>query len=48
MFRVVLEKPEPKLVKLSRKNVVLVTITHDKNHQEEADEKEKLIEFYMS
>jgi len=29
MFRVLIEKPEPKLVKMSRKNVALITITHD-------------------
>lgn len=32
---------------MSRKNVALITITHDKDLQEEADEHAKLIEFYM-
>ena len=35
MFRVVIEKPDPKLVKLSRKNVAFITITHDKELENE-------------
>jgi hypothetical protein len=28
MFRVIIENPDPKIVKLSRKNVAFVTINH--------------------
>jgi len=48
MFRVVVEKPEPKLVKLSRKNVAFITISHSADHEEEESEHTKLIEFYMN
>jgi len=35
MFRVTLEKPEPDVVKLSRKNVAFVTITQGDDEEEE-------------
>lgn len=38
MFRVILEKPVPEMVKLSRKNVAFVTI---EQHDGEADEQDK-------
>jgi hypothetical protein len=48
MFKVFIEKPEPKLVKMSRKNVCHITITHDKETIGENDDTEKLIEFYLN
>jgi len=48
MFKIYLEKPEPSLVKMSRKNVAHITITHDKGVIDEAGDTEKLIEFYLN
>ena len=38
MFRVVIEKPEPNLVKLSRKNVAYITISQSIEEVKTADE----------
>lgn len=43
-----IEKPEPKLVKMSRKNVALITITKSDASEEDVDDQAKLIEFYMN
>jgi hypothetical protein len=46
-FKVKLEKPEPRGVKISKKNVCLVTITKGEDNLKEEDEKEKLIEYFL-
>lgn len=46
MFRVIIENPDPKIVKLSRKNVAFVTVSHSEESNA-ADEQAKLIEFFM-
>jgi len=48
MFRVIIEKPEPSLVKLSRKNVAFITINQSEEEERGVDNNAKLIEFYMS
>lgn len=47
MFRVVLEKPTPEAVKLSRKNVAFVTIEQGDDYAEEEAGRAKLIEFFV-
>mmetsp|Transcript_36490 Transcript_36490/g.56019 ORF Transcript_36490/g.56019 Transcript_36490/m.56019 type:complete len:288 (+) Transcript_36490:2016-2879(+) len=47
MFKVRLEKPEPHGVKISKKNVCLVTITKNDDLAKEEDDKEKLIEYFL-
>jgi len=47
MFRVIIENPDPKIVKLSRKNVAFVTINQNEEGAAQ-DEHTKLIEFFMS
>jgi solute carrier family 8 (sodium/calcium exchanger) len=48
MFKVKLEKPEPAGVKISKKNVCLVTISKNEEFDQEEEDKRKLIEFYMA
>lgn len=43
MFRVIIERPEPNLVKLSRKNVAFITITQNEGQDKAQDEQAKLI-----
>ena len=47
MFKVVIEKPDPSSVKLSRKNLVHVTICNNNAEAEEQDANAKLLEFYL-
>ena len=48
MFKVKLEKPEPAGVKISKKNVCLVTISSNEEFDKEEDDKRKLIEYYLA
>ena len=48
MFKVKLEKPEPSGVKISKKNVCLVTISKNEELDQEEEDKRKLIEFYLA
>ena len=48
MFKVKLEKPEPAGVKISKKNVCLVTISKNEEFDKEEEDKRKLIEFYLA
>lgn len=48
MFKVKLEKPEPAGVKISKKNVCLVTISNNEEFDKEEDDKRKLIEYYLA
>ena len=48
MFRIIIEKPSPELVKLSRKNIALVTICQDDEGERAAKGNAKLIEFFMN
>lgn len=43
MFKVIIEKPEPTSVKLSRKNQVHITITEGGDNADDADVNDKLI-----
>lgn len=47
IFKVRLEKAEPQSVKISKKNVCLVTIVQSEDVQKEADEHTKLVEYFM-
>jgi len=48
MFKVKLEKPEPAGVKISKKNVCLVTISKSEDINREEEDKRKLIEYFLS
>jgi hypothetical protein len=48
MFKVKLEKPEPAGVKISKKNVCLVTISKSEEVDQEEEDKRRLIEYYLS
>ena len=48
MFKIKLEKPEPMGVKISKKNVCLVTLSKNEEFDQEEEDKRKLIEFYLS
>jgi hypothetical protein len=48
MFKVKLEKPEPAGVKISKKNVCLVTISQNEEIDKEEEDKKKLIEYFLS
>jgi len=48
MFKVKLDKPEPAGVKISKKNVCLVTISKNEEFDKEEEDKKRLIEFYLS
>ena len=48
IFKIKLEKPEPNGVKISKKNVCLVTITKNEDAANAEDDKQKLIEYYLS
>jgi hypothetical protein len=48
MFKVKLEKPEPAGVKISKKNVCLVTISKSEEIDKEEEDKKKLIEYFLS
>ena len=47
IFKVKLEKPEPQEVKISKKNVCLVTIVKGDDAEKQEDERQKLLEFYL-
>ena len=48
IFKVKLEKPEPAGVKISKRNVCLVTICKGDQHQQEDDDHAKLIEYFLN
>ena len=48
IFKVKLEKPEPQGVKISKKNVALITITKSEEAEQEMEDKNKLIEYFLS
>ena len=48
MFKVRLEKPEPEGVKISKKNVCIVTIVESDDADEQIDTDKKLLEYYLS
>ena len=48
IFKVKLHKPEPNGVKISKKNICLVTIMKGDGFDKEEAEKQKLIDFYMA
>lgn len=48
IFKVRLDKPEPEGVKISKKNICLVTICSGDHHEKEDDDHAKLIEYFMS
>lgn len=48
IFKVVLEKPEPAGVKISKKNMCIVTICKGDAHEKEDDDHAKLIEYFMN
>lgn len=48
MFKIKLSKPEPKGVKISKKNVCLITISKSEQIDKEEEDKRKLIEYYLS
>ena len=47
IFKVKLEKPEPQEVRISKKNVCLVTIVKGDDAEKQEDERQKLLEFYL-
>jgi hypothetical protein len=47
MFKVKLEKPEPAGVKISKRNVCLVSICQGNHHENEDNDHAKLIEYFM-
>jgi hypothetical protein len=47
MFKVKLENPFPEEVKISKKNVCLVTIVRSEDEEKFQSEKQKLLEYYM-
>ena len=48
MFKVKLEKPEPAGVKISKKNVCLVTISKSEEIDKEEEDKKRLVEYYLN
>ena len=48
MFAVKLERPEPNGVKISKKNICLVSILGSGDAMQERDEAQKLFEYFMS
>lgn len=48
IFKVKLDKPEPQGVKISKKNVCLVTLVRSNDEDKMAASQRKLIEFYLS
>ena len=48
IFKVKLDKPEPQGVKISKKNVCLVTLVQNNDEDKMAASQRKLIEFYLS
>jgi hypothetical protein len=48
MFKVRLERPFPEGVKISKKNICLVTISKSDELDKEEEDKRKLIEFYFN
>ena len=48
MFKVRLEKAEPKSVKISKKNVCFITINQSEEEDAGAAEQAKMIEYFMN
>ena len=48
IFKVKLEKPEPAGVKISKRNICLVTICRGDKHEKEDDDHAKLIEYFLN
>lgn len=47
IFKIKLEKPDPVEVKISKKNVCMVTIVSHEDVDKDEEDRQKLIEFYM-
>ena len=47
MFRVLIENPEPQVVRLSRKNVAFITINNSDDIDAEQKENAQLLAFFM-
>lgn len=47
MFKIKLEKPEPDTVKISKKNVCIVTISPNEEGSNEQDEHQKMVEYFV-
>jgi hypothetical protein len=47
MFKVKLEKAEPQGVKISKKNVCLVTIVHNEDAEKEQNDHAKLMDYFF-
>jgi len=48
MFKIKISNPEPEGVKISAKNICLVTISNSEELDKEEDLKRRLIEYYLS
>lgn len=48
MFKIVLKDPKPAEVKISKKNVCIVTISFDEEADKAADENHKMLEYFLS
>ena len=48
IFKIKLDKPEPAGVKISKKNICLVTICKGDHHEKEDDDHAKLIEYFLN
>lgn len=48
MFKVKLNSPQPEEVKISSKNVCLVTIVKSEDQEKEMDDQQKILEYYLS
>lgn len=48
IFKVKLDKPEPNGVKISKKNVCMVTLIRNEEEDKNAASQRRLIEFYLS
>jgi len=48
MFKIKISDPQPNEVKISKKNVCIVTISKNDEEANEMEEHAKLIEYYLS
>lgn len=48
MFKIKISNPEPAGVKVSAKNICLVTISNSEELDKEEEDKKRLIEYYLS
>lgn len=47
VFKIVLEKADPDVVKISKKNVYMVTIVQSESLQKEQEQKSKLMGYFL-